>query len=145
MFLIGLAQGPAHHIWYSKLDKLLPKKTLKSVLVKILGDQVIAAPFFASTFISGMGILEDKKLSSCAGEFVKKFPTIYAFDWCIWPPTQYINFVLIPPAFRVLYVNTVTVGWDVFLSYIKHFVSQPQKTVRVQCAGKNPQYFLSPI
>ena len=49
--------------------------------------------------------------------------TIFQFDWCIWPPTQYINFTLVPPALRVLYVNVVTVIWDVFLSYIKHYVS----------------------
>lgn len=77
MFTIGLAQGPAHHYWYTKLDKYLPKKDLRTVLLKILADQLIAAPFFASTFIVGMGILQDKKLSACVDEFVTKFPTIY--------------------------------------------------------------------
>ena len=43
------------------------------------------------------------------------------FDWCIWPPTQYVNFVYVPSKYRVSYVNAVTVVWDVFLSYMKHF------------------------
>jgi len=83
--------------------------------------------FFAITFFFGMGILEDKRTSECWNEFVRKFPAVYLFDWCIWPPTQYINFALIPPAFRVLYVNVVTVIWDVFLSYIKHYDRQEQE------------------
>jgi len=121
MFLVGLSQGPPHHYWYIYLDKLLPKKTLRTVCVKILADQIIAAPFFAITFFIGMGILEDKRLSECWSEFIKKFPVVYMFDWVIWPPTQYVNFRYIPQSFRVFYVNVVTVIWDVFLSYIKHY------------------------
>eukprot|EP00093_Oithona_nana_P012021 12021.XXX_625050_625827_1 [CDS] Oithona nana genome sequencing. len=120
MAAVGLSQGPPHHYWYVWLDKLLPKKDLRSVVFKILLDQFIAAPFFAITFFYGMGILEDKRMSECWNEFLQKFPLVYAFDWGIWPPTQYINFVYIPAAFRVLYVNCVTVIWDIFLSWVKH-------------------------
>ena len=42
------------------------------------------------------------------------------FDWVIWPPSQAVNFLLVPSQYRVLYVNLITVLWDVFLSYIKH-------------------------
>jgi Mpv17 / PMP22 family len=31
-----------------------------------------------------------------------------------------VSFSLVPAQFRVLYVNLVTVVWDIFLSYIKH-------------------------
>ena len=31
MFLVGLSQGPPHHYWYIWLDKLLPKRNLKTV------------------------------------------------------------------------------------------------------------------
>ena len=45
--------------------------------MKILADQFLAAPFFAITFVFGMGILEDKRLSECWNEFLLKFPAIY--------------------------------------------------------------------
>ena len=48
---------------------------------------------------------------------------LFQFDWIIWPPSQYINFKYVPAAARVLYVNVITVVWDIFLSYIKHNVS----------------------
>ena len=45
--------------------------------MKILADQFFAAPFFAITFIFGMGLLEDKRISECWREFIMKFPAIY--------------------------------------------------------------------
>ena len=37
----------------------------------------------AITFLFGMGILEDKRLSECWREFVKKFPVVYMVSWKI--------------------------------------------------------------
>ena len=114
MFLVGLSQGPPHHYWYIWLDKLLPKRNLRTVSkinvvksiwvytneplisinlnpiiffhfkvgLKILADQFLAAPFFAITFVFGMGLLEDKRLSECWHEFVLKFPAIYLVSSC---------------------------------------------------------------
>ena len=77
MFAVGLSQGPPHHYWYLWLDKILPKTNFRFVVLKILADQIVAAPFFAITFIFGMGVLEDKRMSECFKEFVKKFPSVY--------------------------------------------------------------------
>ncbi|XP_071444955.1 mpv17-like protein 2 isoform X2 [Hetaerina americana] len=117
----GLSQGPPHHIWYTRLDRVFPKKNLSSVSYKILADQIFAAPFFAFTFFLGMGIMEGKNIRAAIDEFKRKFISLYLFDWCFWPPVQFINFVWIPTTYRVIYVNAATVVWDVFLSYIKHY------------------------
>ncbi|KAA0202588.1 hypothetical protein HAZT_HAZT008015 [Hyalella azteca] len=121
LFVVGLSQGPPHHIFYLWLDKLLPQKTAKTVFKKILMDQFIAAPFFAVTFFLMAGLLEGKDLPSAWQEFKTKFPAVYMFDWIIWPPSQAINFLYVPTQYRVLYVNAVTVLWDVFLSHMKHY------------------------
>ena len=39
---------------------------------------------------------------SCWAEFKNKFPTIYLFDWLIWPPSQGINFLYVPSQYRFL-------------------------------------------
>lgn len=44
-------------------------------------------------------------------------------DCSFWPPAQFVNFMFVPPALRVVYVNVFTIAWNVFLSYAKYFVS----------------------
>lgn len=48
------------------------------------------------------------------------FLLLLQMDWCVWPPTQMINFFFVPNHYQVVYVNTVTMLYNVFLSYIKH-------------------------
>ncbi|CAG0896276.1 unnamed protein product [Cyprideis torosa] len=121
MFTVGLIEGPPHHYWYVWLDRALPGRSLRTIGLKIVADEIVAAPLFAYLFFMGMGFLEGKTLQKCWSEFKLKFPAVYLFDWIIWPPTQIINFKWVPQEYRVVYVNVITVVWDIFLSYMKHF------------------------
>lgn len=69
-----------------------------------------------------MNKLEGNTLRHGFNEFVEKFPLIYAVDWCVWPPTQAINFWVLPSRFRVMYVYLVDFVWYTFNSYVKHKV-----------------------
>ncbi|XP_013405159.1 mpv17-like protein 2 isoform X1 [Lingula anatina] len=127
MVTIGLVlQGPASHAWYSFLDRILKGTQFKTIAKKILLDQIFASPFFAFGFLMGMGLLEGQSWEKGVQEFKSKFWTVYMADWTVWPAAQCINFYFLPPKLRVIYVNFVTLGWDVFLSYIKHEFKKDQ-------------------
>ncbi|XP_062611511.1 mpv17-like protein 2 [Saccostrea cucullata] len=121
MFLMGLMIGPFGHLWYSKLaDKLVLGSGPKVVLKKIGVDQIIFTPFITCLFFGGMGLLEGRGINGALNEITTNFIAVYSVDCCVWPPAQYINFHFIPARFRSVYVSTMTLCWNTFLSYMKH-------------------------
>ncbi|CAH1154236.1 unnamed protein product [Phaedon cochleariae] len=120
MFIVGVALGPLHHYYYVWLAKTWPARSAKIITWKILLDQIVMSPICIAGFFYGMGILERKSVQECSEELVDKFKEVYLLDWIVWPPTQFINFYYIAVKYQVLYINAVTMLYDVFLSYIKH-------------------------
>ncbi|RNA26440.1 mpv17 2 [Brachionus plicatilis] len=117
----GFVIGPLNFFWYKYLDTKFPGKSLRVVAKKILLDQIYGATFFTFLFIMIVCLLDGKNFGESLREFGEKFPFIYLIDWIIWPPSQAVNFFLIPKELRVVFVNFILVCWNVFLSYVKYY------------------------
>ncbi|XP_057331168.1 mpv17-like protein 2 isoform X3 [Microplitis mediator] len=107
------------YIWYSWLDKMFTGKTPKIVVTKLLCDQFVLTPPLIVLFFTSMSLMEGKNkenlLDECNAKFVKTFATSCIF----WLPVQFVNFLVIPPAFRVLYVSVASFCWVNILCHLK--------------------------
>ncbi|XP_020707983.2 mpv17-like protein 2 isoform X2 [Athalia rosae] len=120
MIIVGVLQGPFHHYFYLTLDRILPAKNSVTIVKKTLIDQLVASPVCLAIFFYGLGILEHRKMKDINEEVKLKLMDTWKVDWCYWPPIQFINFLLIPIQYRVIYINLMTMIYDMFLSYMKY-------------------------
>lgn len=120
MAFSGAALGVLCHNWYKVLDKFIVGKTFDMVTKKLLLDQLIFSPIMIITFFGSLALFEERPLQNFKAEVRDKFVRLYRAEWLVWPPAQIINFYFLPTRFRVLYDNTISLGYDIYTSQVKH-------------------------
>jgi protein Mpv17 len=109
----GFGVGFLAHYWYKVLDA----KNL-SLLQKILFSQLIYSPVCLATFFVTLGILNKSSKREMFDNFVEKGKRIYIAEWMVWPLALCVNFLLIPLRYRILFDSGVSLGFDVYSSYV---------------------------
>jgi len=110
-------QGPLLTVWYKWLDGKFAGTALKLVGKKLLVDQFISVPPLLLIFYVSMSIMEGK--TNVLEEFQTKFIQTFKNSCMFWLPVQTVNFIMVPPAFRVIYIGTASFAWVNILCYIK--------------------------
>lgn len=110
--------GPMGHYWYTLLDKSIMTKAPTSaaaVATKTIVDQIVCAPVFTAGFFSAMKIMDGKADEIKEEVETKLWPTMKV-NWTVWPIAHIINFRFVPSSQRILYINTIQIGYNAFLS-----------------------------
>ena len=118
MAISGSTVGVICHFWYQYLDRLLPGRSIQIVIKKVIIDQIICSPICISVFFITIGLFESKSLEELRNDIKNKFIRLYAAEWVVWPVAQIVNFYVLPTRYRVLYDNTISLGYDVYTSRI---------------------------
>lgn len=117
----ALLGTPIAFVWFQLLDQYVmptdPTSPL-AVFSKVALDQVLMAPCMTSIFFAAMASLEGSKREEVVQLVKSKLkPTLLA-NWTVWPIAHVINFALVPPAQRILYINVVNIAWTAFMSHM---------------------------
>jgi len=115
-----LVHGTTSHWFYGLLDGKIPGKTAKAVFSKVFIDQVLWNPCFGVMFFSYVALLEAKGIGYVVDKVQNELLTSVMGSWKVWPLAHAINFRFIPSAQRVLYINTIQIGYNCFLSIISN-------------------------
>ena len=118
----GFPVGYITHYWYVALDKRYVQNTALNILKKIVWSQLIYTPACILVFFLTLGLLERQSIDEMRENMITKGQRIYVVDWMFWPPVSLVNFYIVPLRYRLLYENTVSIGFDVFNSYVYHNV-----------------------
>lgn len=120
MAFSGGTAGVICHHWYNFLDRVIIGKSLYMVTKKLMLDQLICSPLIILSFFATVAIFEDDPMENFTEEVKDKFWILYKAEWVVWPPAQIINFYFLPTRYRVLYDNTISLGYDIYTSKVKH-------------------------
>ncbi|RWS30369.1 mpv17-like protein 2 [Leptotrombidium deliense] len=122
MSCAGLTTGLVTHYWYIILDRFLGnKRCLVTITKKVLWDQIIFSPINLSVYFVTLGLCEKSNVKKVKEEIIEKgFEQIYVAEWFIWPPSQFLNFYLIPLRYRMLFDNIISLGFDIYSPYVKY-------------------------
>eukprot|EP01132_Coremiostelium_polycephalum_P004146 gene4146-5187_t len=120
MFSVGVCfSGPVLHYWYKGLDRIVTTGSVKGQAVKkMMVDQLAFAPVVISCFMGIMGTIHGNTLQENKDHIKKNLFYALKANWTLWPAAQVINFALVPPNLRVLYVSVISVIWNMFLSHL---------------------------
>jgi protein Mpv17 len=114
----ALIHGPCGHLFFSLLEKKLPGGGVGVVTLKVIIDQIIWSPLFATLLISFLGIT-----SGCAPYQIYKIISaslkpLVLLSWMIWPLAHFFNFRIVPTKHRLLYSNIIQLIYNVIACYI---------------------------
>ncbi|XP_043117686.1 mpv17-like protein [Puntigrus tetrazona] len=103
--------------WLRGLERMCPGGGIGRVSLKVFLDQLFAAPMTISAFYIGLSTLEGAE--DPLEDWRTKFWTSYKTGVVYWSTMQAVNFSLIPPVARTVFVGGVALVWTVFLCHFK--------------------------
>jgi len=121
--IFALLLTPISHYWYKLLDNLFPKNAKKieatgfdtSALKKLAMDELVYDPFCIVFFYTVIGILEGNNPSQIKQKIINLYWPTQLASWKVWPIVQLINFSVVPSHLRILFINSVSFWWGIYL------------------------------
>jgi len=113
-----LVHGSTSHFFYNFLDGKIPGTGAVQVFSKVFIDQVLWNPIFGIMFFGYVAAFELKGLGFVKNKIENELLTQVTGSWKVWPLAHAINFRFIPSSQRVLYINSIQIGYNCFLSLI---------------------------
>ncbi|XP_061396679.1 mpv17-like protein [Musca vetustissima] len=109
--------GPVLKFWFGLLDRQIRgRQGVQRALKKMAVDQVIMAPSLNLAIASMVGLINNEKPQEIAERIKTQYPDIMKTNYMIWPAVQILNFGLVPLRYQVVFVQTIAVFWNCFVS-----------------------------
>lgn len=86
--------------------------------LQVVIDQVFWAPIFTLIFFTWIGITSGNSPSEIVNKVKSDLIQGVVGSWTVWPLAHTINFKYVPTEQRLLYINSIQIFYNVFLSII---------------------------
>lgn len=131
----ALLVGPSVYKWYSLLGRVFGEASnVRTVAKKLVCDQLVFAPVMFAAIMTSANLLNGKTPEEAKVKLEQELWGAVKRGWCVWSVATSFNFAVIPPQYRVLFNNSVSFGWNCFLSNVNNRASPEEGAKLVQQA-----------
>jgi len=107
--------------WFRYL-KTLNLSAMKNVIV----DQMLGFPACYAGFIYFQSLLNSRKIREAHERFKQRYTSVILQGWTVWIPAQTLNFLIVPFYLRILYIQSVSLLWQSYLSFLTNSKTKQQ-------------------
>jgi len=116
-----LFSAPFCHLWYMNfapaICRAVSSNTKLYPFISLAFDQTLIATSTLGVFLFLSEYLKEFSVKDSVENVRKKFPHAIKTNWKVWPPIILINFLIVPPHFRVFFTNFLGFFWGIYLSW----------------------------
>eukprot|EP00884_Botryococcus_braunii_P002251 jgi/Botrbrau1/12026/Bobra.0293s0003.1 len=139
--------APSCHWFFEQLDRLvLPNapRSWPAILWKVAADRCILTPVLMAACFSYIRAMEGnwREIRPTLSEKLLK---TWVVSQAVWPLAHIVNFSVVPPEQRVLFVNVVSVFWNVVLCQMASSTPKLPRLPRAPSRRLSRAYPLSSI
>ncbi|EED79981.1 predicted protein [Postia placenta Mad-698-R] len=117
-FYGGCLFGPLLTKWLGLLNRIQVKSPVKSVIYKVYLDQTVFTPAVIGFFFGSMTLMEGKSIAAAQERIAQSYVPTLLRNWCVFVPTQVINFAFVPAHLRFFTIGVVALFWNAYLSAV---------------------------
>ncbi|KZP03807.1 hypothetical protein FIBSPDRAFT_844620 [Athelia psychrophila] len=100
------------------LNRIQFPNPTKATIYRVALDQGVLTPGVVAFFFSSMTLMEGKGFGDVKERLDKAYQPTLLRNWCVFVPTQIINFALVPHHLRFVVVSVVSLFWNTYLSAV---------------------------
>mmetsp|Transcript_12415 Transcript_12415/g.45251 ORF Transcript_12415/g.45251 Transcript_12415/m.45251 type:complete len:317 (+) Transcript_12415:289-1239(+) len=105
------AAGPLQFLFYSAMEVLIPGKGALDIVKKMMCDQGLHSPLYNFNFLTLGALLDGHSVQSALFFASNGVLGLWIASVKIWPMLHVINFKFVPPAMRIVFINSMNVIW----------------------------------
>ncbi|KAH7720112.1 Mpv17 protein [Aphelenchoides avenae] len=109
--------APIQYNWFKYLDRI-HGKVIPTGVKRMLIDQTFAAPILTTTFIFSLNFFQSRNVDYAAAQTRNLIVPVMITNYKIWPIVQTLNMSVVPLHYRVVFLQTVAIFWNMYLSYM---------------------------
>jgi protein Mpv17 len=110
--------GPSGHFFYNWLDSKIEGTDGKSVATKVGIDQIFWCPIFMCVFFTYLGLVNGDSFATIGTKIKTDLFSAMQGSWKVWPFVHAVNFKFISTKHRLVFINGVQIGFNMFLSLV---------------------------